>query len=206
MLSSAMKTIFTLSYDILLVLFLEVRVHCFYHSSLLFNNPSIYSYAVDSDPDENIITLNRDLTRLQETLRSSLTEKKFTFIFQGIGLVLATIFIRSAPRFHRISESGITKMCRNIFTIEQTLAQTRTVGDAELMRAHHYYELLYTTKPEEILNLIEEHGPQYSEQDYINLLQLQHRSFLANDRGNFDLSKYEALIRNLLRPKPEASN
>ncbi|CAF1537970.1 unnamed protein product [Adineta ricciae] len=206
MLSSAMKTILTLSYDILLVLFLEVRVHCFYHSSLLFNNSLVYSYAVDSDPDENIITLNRDLTRLQETLRSSLTEKKFTFVFQGIGLVLATIMIRSAPRFHRISESGITKMCRNIFTLEQTLAQTRTVGDAELMRAHYYYELLYTTKPEEILNSIEEHGPQYSEQDYINLLQLQHRSFLANDRGNFDLSKYEALIRNLLRPKPEASN
>ena len=70
-------------------------------------------------------------------------------------------------------------MCRNIFTIEQTLTQIRTVGDAELMRAHQYYELLYATKPDEIIAVIEEHGPEYTEQDYLNLLQLQYRSFRA---------------------------
>ncbi|UJR07853.1 hypothetical protein I4U23_012136 [Adineta vaga] len=204
MLSNAMKTILTLSYDILLVLFLEIRLHCFYHLSLLLRNSSIYSFTIDTDPDENIMALNRDLARLQETLNSSLNEKKFSFLFQGLGFVLATILIRSASRFHRISESGITKMCRNIFTIEQTLTQIRTVGDAELMRAHRYYELLYATKPEEILNIIEEHGAEYSEKDYINLLQLQHRSF-SNDRGNFDLNKYEELIRNILRPQSKSS-
>ena len=59
----------------------------------------IIHHAIDTDPDENIMTLNRDLTRLQETLNSSLNEKKFSFLFQGLGFVLATILIRSAPRF-----------------------------------------------------------------------------------------------------------
>ena len=200
-----MKTTLTLSYDILLVLFLEIRLHCFYHLSLVFRNPAIYSYAIDTDPDENIMALNRDLTRLQETLSSSLNEKKFSFLFQGLGFVLATILIRSAPRFTRISELGVTKMCRNIFTIEQTLAQIRTVGDAELMRAHQFYELLYATKPEEIIDVIEEHGPEYAEQDYLHLLQLQHRSFPASERGNFNLNKYEELIKNALHPKSKDS-
>ncbi|CAF1034598.1 unnamed protein product [Adineta steineri] len=203
--SNAMKTILTLSYDILLVLFLEIRLHCFYYLSLLFRNPLSYSYTIDTDPDENIMQLNRDLTRLQETLSSSLNEKKFSFLFQGLGFVLATILIRSASRFNRISESGVTKMCRNIFTIEQTLAQIRTVGDAELMRAHQYYELLYTTKPEEIINIIEEHGPEYTEQDYLNLLQLHHRSFAAYDKGSFNLNKYEELIKNALNPKSKGN-
>ena len=74
--SNAMKTTLTLSYDILLVLFLEIRLHCFYHLSLLFRNASHYAYSIDTDPDESIMSLNRDLTRLQETLHSSLNEKK----------------------------------------------------------------------------------------------------------------------------------
>ncbi|CAF3843763.1 unnamed protein product [Rotaria magnacalcarata] len=188
--SNAMKTTLTLSYDILLVLFLEIRLHCFYHLSLLFRNASHYASVIDTDPDENIMTLNRDLTRLQETLHSALNEKKFSFLFQGLGFVLATILIRSAPRFIRISETGVTKMCRNIFAIEQTLTQIRTVGDAELMRAHRYYELLYATKPDEIIAVIEEHGPEYSEQDYIHLLQLKHRSFPAISGGGANPQPY----------------
>ena len=105
-----------------------------------------------------------------------------------------------STRFVRISESGVTKMCRNIFAIEQTLTQIRTVGDAELMRAHRFYELLYATKPDEIIDVIEEHEPEYTEQDYINLLQLKHRSFPASESGNFDLSKYEQLIKKALHP------
>jgi len=204
--SNAMKTTLTLSYDILLVLFLEIRLHCFYHLSLLFRNASHYSSVIDTDPDENIMTLNRDLTRLQETLHSSLNEKKFSFLFQGLGFVLSTILIRAAPRFIRISETGITKMGRNIFAIEQTLSHIRAVGDAELMRAHRYYDLLYATKPDEIIAVIEEHGPEYTEQDYLNLLQLKHRSFPASESGNFDLNKYEQMIKRALHPNSTLQN
>ncbi|CAF1622935.1 unnamed protein product [Rotaria magnacalcarata] len=195
-----MKTTLTLSYDILLVLFLEIHLHCFYHLSLLFRNASHYASVIDTDPDENIMRLNHDLTRLQETLHSSLNEKKFSFLFQGLGFVLATILIRSAPRFIRISETGVTKMCRNIFAIEQTLTQIRTVGDAELMRTHRYYELLYATKPDEIIAVIEEHRSEYTEHDYIYLLQLKHLSFPASESVNFDLNKYEQMIKKALHP------
>ena len=196
--SNALKTTFTLSYDILLVLFLEIRLHCFCHLSSLFRNTMPYSTVIDSDPDEHVMMLNRDLTRLQETLHSVLNEKKFSFIFQGLGFVLSTILIRALPRFHHISESGITKMCRNIFSIEQNLTPMRTVGDAELMRAHRFYEFLYRTRPDDILDIIEEHGPEYTEQEFLHLLQLQCRSCLSGE--TFDLKHYEQLVKNALRP------
>lgn len=61
-----MKTTLALSYDVLLVLFLEIRLHCLYHLSLLFRNASSYASVIDTDPDENIMTLNRDLTRYKK--------------------------------------------------------------------------------------------------------------------------------------------
>jgi exocyst complex component 4 len=96
-----------------------------------------------------------------------------------------------APRFVRLSEAGVKKMCRNIFAIEQTLTQIRTVSDAELMRAHRYYELLYAMKPDDIIAVIEEQEPEYTQQDYIHLVQLKPRIFPVGESGNFDLTKYE---------------
>jgi exocyst complex component 4 len=199
-LSNAMKTTLTLSEDIILVLYLETRLHCSYYLSLLFRNAGHYAFALDTDPDKHVLALSRDLTHLQETLSSTLNEKKFSYVFQGLGFVLSTILIRSASRFNRINELGVTKMGRNIFIIEQTLAQIRTVGDAELMRAHQYYELLSKTKPEEILDVIEEHGPVYTEEDYLNLLKLMHQSYRSSERGNFDLNRCEQLIKQALNP------
>ena len=199
-LSNAMKTILNLSQDILLVLFIEIRVHIYYYLQLVFRNDQQYVYVIDLDPDENVMNLNRDLTRLQEVLRSTLNKQQFAYIFQGIGVVISSTLINWITRFSRISESGVTKMCRNIFAIEQTVSQIRTVGDAELRRAHQYYELLYKTTPEELLSMIEEHGRIYSEQDYLHLLQLQYKSFVKHDRENFDLQKYKQLVKQALNP------
>ena len=190
---NSLKTISTLSVDILLVLFLEIRLHCFYYLSLLFRNSYTYAYTIESDFDENIILLNRDLILFQETLQPILNEKKFSFLFQGLSCVLSTSLIHGLSRFSRISEVGVTKMCQNIFSIEQTLAQNEIVSDGELIRARRFYEFLSTRKAEEILQLIEENGNEYSEQDYLNLLELQYRSSFFNE--DFHLSQYQQSIK-----------
>ncbi|CAF1616904.1 unnamed protein product, partial [Rotaria magnacalcarata] len=99
-----------------------------------------------------------------------------------------------APGQVRPENSGL------LASLEQTLTQIRTVGDAELMRAHRYYELLYATKPDEIIAVIEEHRSEYTEHDYIYLLQLKHLSFPASESVNFDLNKYEQMIKKALHP------
>ena len=160
---------------------------------------SAYAFAIDTDTDEQIMFLNRDLTRLQETLRPVLDETEFRYVFQGLGCSLSASLIRSVRRFHRISESGVMKMCRNIFSIEQVLAQIGLVGDAELMRAHRFYEFLSLVQPEDLLSLVEEYGTDYTEEDYLRLLQLQYRSSFENE--DFDLKQYEQLIKKAFRPQ-----
>ena len=199
--SNALRTTLNLSHDVLILLHLEIRLHCFYHLSLLYRHTTPYAYRIDVDPDENIFALNRDLTNLFERLQTTLNESKLDYVFQGLPAVLSRSFIESMPRFHRLSESGATKMCRNIFSVEQTLAQIGIVADtdAQLTRASQFFDFVTNVKPEEILHLIEERGVDYSEQDYLHLIQLQHRSLPTNE--TFDLAKIETQIKNFFHPK-----
>ena len=80
-----------------------------------------------------------------------------------------------------------------LFSIEQTLVQNEIISDGELIRARRFYEFLLTRKAEEILELIEENGNDYSEQDYLNLLDLQYRISFFNE--DFHLSQYQQSIK-----------
>ena len=54
--------------------------------------------------------------------------------------------------------------------------------DLALSRARQYYELLYNS-PEELLNNIVNRGKQFTELEYINILQLLNRSSPGNSPG-----------------------
>jgi exocyst complex component 4 len=163
--------------DTLLLLYLEIRVHCFYHllNFVKQENNISYSGDVDTDPDESVLNMNRDLHRIYEHLSRSLQESKVNYVFDALGFMIASIFIRAIKNFKKISTHGIAKMCRNIFNVEQNLSAIRTKSDPHLMRAHRFYELLYK-KPEELLNHLIEHEAEFKLSDYVNLLNLIYRS------------------------------
>ena len=56
--------------DTLLLLYLETRVHCFYHllNFIKQENNTSYSGDIDTDPDESVLNMNRDLHRIYEHL------------------------------------------------------------------------------------------------------------------------------------------
>lgn len=166
----------------LLLLYLETRVHCFYHLQTLINtdasNAISYSGDLDTDPDEFILQMNRDLHRIHEHLQRSLSEIKVNYVFDALGFMLSQIFIRGIKNIKKMSQHGIAKMLRNIFNIEQNLSAIRTKSDPYLMKAHKFYELLYK-KPEELLEYLQDHNNSNELiilNDYINLLNLIYRS------------------------------
>jgi hypothetical protein len=163
--------------DTLLLLYLETRVHCFYHllNFIKQENNTSYTGDIDTDPDESVLNMNRDLHRIYEHLSRSLQESKVNYVFDALGFMIASIFIRAIKNFKKISSHGIAKMCRNIFHVEQNLSAIRMKSDPHLMRAHRFYELLYK-KPEELLNHLMEHEIEFKKQDYINLLNLIYKS------------------------------
>ncbi|XP_023334937.1 exocyst complex component 4 isoform X4 [Eurytemora carolleeae] len=165
----------------LLVLHLEVRVHCFFYLLPLWRGPgggpSQYFGGPDStDPSNEIIQLNRDLVAVEDALDSALQPRRIQYIFEGVSHLVSGILISSAATIKKMNGNGVKKMCRNIFSVQQTLT-TSVTGRREvaLDQAKTFYELVNFT-PGEMLTHIVERGAMFSQLDYINLLQLINRS------------------------------
>ncbi|KAL7828207.1 hypothetical protein AOLI_G00313590 [Acnodon oligacanthus] len=161
----------------LLVLHLEVRVHCFHHLIPLAKqgNYAIVANATSMDYDPLVVKLNKDISAIEEVMGAALQQHKFQYIFEGLGHLISCILINGAQYFKRISESGIKKMCRNIFVLQQNLTNITMSREADLDFARQYYEMLYNTA-DELLNLVVDQGVRYTELEYINALSLLHRS------------------------------
>ncbi|KAJ6666283.1 hypothetical protein lerEdw1_000555 [Lerista edwardsae] len=161
----------------LLVLHLEVRVHCFYYLIPLAKqgNYAIVANVESMDYDPLVVRLNKDISAIEEAMSASLQQHKFQYIFEGLGHLISCILINGAQYFKRISESGIKKMCRNIFILQQNLTNITMSREADLDFARQYYEMLYNTA-DELLNLVVDQGVKYTELEYIYALSLLHRS------------------------------
>ena len=163
----------------LLVLHLEVRVHCFYYLMPLWRGntgPTQFYGGLDSaDPSQEIIQLNKDLLAVEDALDASLQPYKIQYVFEGVSHLVSAILISSAATIKKINSNGVKKMCRNIFAIQHTLTASIT-GRRELALDHakSFYELFNLT-PKELLSIIVERGAIFRELDYINALQLLHR-------------------------------
>lgn len=68
--------------DTLLLLYLETRVHCFYHLMSFIRQENNTSYAgdLDTDPDDCVLNMNRDLHRLASQGWLKLDMLYFTFL------------------------------------------------------------------------------------------------------------------------------
>ncbi|XP_030071906.1 exocyst complex component 4 [Microcaecilia unicolor] len=161
----------------LLILHLEVRVHCFHYLIPLAKqgNYAIVANVESMDYDPLVVRLNKDISAIEEVMGASLQQHKFQYIFEGLGHLISCILINGAQYFKRISESGIKKMCRNIFVLQQNLTNITMSREADLDFARQYYEMLYNTA-DELLNLVVDQGVKYTELEYINALSLLHRS------------------------------
>jgi len=185
----------------LLVLHLEVRVHCFFYLLPLWRGPgggpSQYFGGPDStDPSSEIINLNRDLVSVEDALDTALQPRKIQYVFEGVSHLVSAILISSAATVKKINSNGVKKMCRNIFSVQQTLT-TSITGRREvaLDQAKSFYELFNLT-PNEVLTSIVERGAIVSQLDYINVLQLLNRSQTRPD--NEGLSKNVEKLSEIL--------
>uniref|UniRef100_A0A6A7G535 Exocyst complex component Sec8 n=4 Tax=Hirondellea gigas TaxID=1518452 RepID=A0A6A7G535_9CRUS len=179
-LSSLAQDFLELAHTCLLVLHLEVRVHCFYYllsvSRGVGGASTNFAPTLDSqDPDPEVLALNKDLASIDDALSATLPARKCKYIFEGLGPLISNIVTSWPTHIRRLNENGIKKMCRNILSLQQQLTNITMTRELALDRARQYYEMFYMT-PQEVLNQIVNRGPQFSELEYMNALQLLHRS------------------------------
>lgn len=197
------KEFLTIAETCLLILHLEVRVHCFYYLQPITTQGGSFAINIDrQEPDPEIIRLNKDLTSIDEAMNQCLQAYKHRYIFEGLGSIIAYILMNSVQNMRMINENGVKKMCRNIFSIQQMLTSITMSREVDLDYARQYFELFYHT-PDEILSFIVERGPQFQEQEYINALALLHNSQDDSiQNSNFECLKEK--LQNILNKVPVA--
>ncbi|KAL6729844.1 hypothetical protein Aduo_000861 [Ancylostoma duodenale] len=185
----------TISDTCLLMLHLELRVHCFFH---LLPLARLRNVNVHEELDAEVVELGRDLQSFHQLLSSILSQPKLRYIFDGLGHLCAAIFIHSSQHMPRLTESGKKRACRNIWGVQQRLSQITSRREAELDRARAFFELL-AYEPDQLLAQLPDRRSQFTPVEMGHLVALSVRSHpqLASQHGALEqrLAQLSALLK-----------
>lgn len=76
----------------LLMMHLELRVHCFYHLLPLARTRPLI---IQDDSDPEVVDFGRDLRQMHQLLIEHIAPNKVKYLFDGLGHLCASIFINS---------------------------------------------------------------------------------------------------------------
>lgn len=74
----------------LLLLHIEIRVHCFFHLAPLAKYRNTSSH---NEVDPEVVALGKDLHQFHDNLKDVLSPSKISYVFDGLGHLCASIFI-----------------------------------------------------------------------------------------------------------------
>eukprot|EP00897_Mesotaenium_endlicherianum_P010606 jgi/Mesen1/9574/ME000065S09000 len=167
-----------LSRECLMTLRLEMQLQCIFHLQSMAER----SYVLETDPEEPedfIVALTSQMTRLEEEMALYLQAPKRSYVFGGVCGLAATALIRSLGRIvereRRINALGVRQVQRNCIALQQTLAtlgaNSSSSVQQSLDRVGEYYELL--NRPyEALMAYVRDHDRYFTLEEYAMLLQI----------------------------------
>uniref|UniRef100_A0A915IXJ7 Exocyst complex component Sec8 n=1 Tax=Romanomermis culicivorax TaxID=13658 RepID=A0A915IXJ7_ROMCU len=181
----------------LLMLHLEIRVHCFYYVLNTLHNQ--FNSSTNLTVDEGILKLNKSLVQFHELCTLNLQKRKVNYIFEGLGHLLSAIFINCCQNMQKLNDQAKKRLASDLFHVQQCLSGLTRNAEPDLDSARQFFALLYKNTPEEILDdIVRKTGPRFKELDYQNLLALFVRShpIYGNEPGT--LEKYSIRLREIM--------
>uniref|UniRef100_A0A2S2QBK2 Exocyst complex component Sec8 n=1 Tax=Sipha flava TaxID=143950 RepID=A0A2S2QBK2_9HEMI len=163
------KDFLDISDSILLYLYLEIRAQSIYYLLPGFES------AIGNTTEPKVLDLNQSVSALHEAMLNAISKSKAHYIFEGLGEVISKSLVNQTRSIEIVDEIAIRKIIRDITMLKYNITAMLGASQVTLEKTVHYYELLLCT-PKEILEEILEKGAEYSETEYMNLLQIVHRS------------------------------
>ncbi|KYR01483.1 exocyst complex subunit 4 [Tieghemostelium lacteum] len=152
-LSGVVKDYKDLARRCLLSLRVEYRIHCFYFLEG-FKKASYLCDEERADQDTFIVELNKDLSKNEETMSIYLTADKCQFLFGGIAKLIGKLLIAKLVHIKQINTNGVSKLCKNVFTLQQNLSNIIVKREIFFDRVRQFYQSLLVE--DEFLNYIVE--------------------------------------------------
>uniref|UniRef100_A0A915D1I9 Exocyst complex component Sec8 n=1 Tax=Ditylenchus dipsaci TaxID=166011 RepID=A0A915D1I9_9BILA len=145
----------SMSETCLLMLHLEIRVHCFYHLLPLVRSRSSL---VQDEQDREVVEFGRDITQFHQTLSMYMH------------------FIHSSQYMNKLLENDRKRVCRNIYSVQKFLSAISNRPETEMSRAQTFFKLVNIETFDQIFALVKESGEHYTHLEFTYLLALAVRS------------------------------
>ncbi|EGT56078.1 hypothetical protein CAEBREN_03012 [Caenorhabditis brenneri] len=188
----------------LLLLHIEIRVHCFFHLAPLAKYRNTSS---NNEVDPEVVALGKDLHLFHDNLKDVLSPSKLSYIFDGLGHLCASLFIHyryvnyQLQFMPRLTEAAKKRVCRNVWGVQQRLSRITNRRESELDRARAFFDLLLDNSPDGILAIVPEKRLHFTATELSYLLALSVRSdkVLSNQPGA--LEKRQMILNSILAQK-----
>ncbi|KAL3119251.1 hypothetical protein niasHT_000195 [Heterodera trifolii] len=194
-----------LSDNLLLILHLELRFHCFFHLITITQNQSAHSLLSQDEIDRDVMEFGRDLSQLHGTLHAHLSPTKLKYLFDGLGYLCSSIFIHSCQYLTKLSDMGRKRICRAIFSVQKYLSQMSGRPETELQRAQIFFDFL-NKDLDQLFATIIERGAVFSFIEYSILLSLLIRSHPTLNSQPGVLEAATNQLRDILSQQKEKQN
>ncbi|CAI5438538.1 unnamed protein product [Caenorhabditis angaria] len=180
----------------LLLLHIEIRVHCFFHLAPLakYRNSS-----ANNEVDPEVVALGKDLQQFYNELKDILTGPKISYVFDGLGHLCAAIFIHISQFMPRLTEAAKKRVCRNVWGVQQRLSRITNRREADLDKARAFFDLLLTNDPDGILSIVPEKRSMFTpiELSYLLALSVRSDKILGSQHGA--LEKRQMQLNSILK-------
>ncbi|TPX72632.1 hypothetical protein SpCBS45565_g00189 [Spizellomyces sp. 'palustris'] len=164
----------------LFVLRVELRCHSMYYLDLAMREGSYYLEDDSLEPDPYIGLLNLDLSTIEEAISAVLHPRRTRFIFDGLAYLIAHTLCSNLRYIRRVNRHGVSKLVRNVQSLQQNLTNVTSVNFRSLDRAKQYFELL-NLNGESLLDYVAQNQGQFTFDEYKVVLDIIFYDALAGD-------------------------
>lgn len=182
----------------LLLLHIEIRVHCFFHLAPLAKYRNTSSH---NEVDPEVVALGKDLHQFHDNLKDVLSPSKLAYVFDGLGHLCASLFIHYSQFMPRLTEAAKKRVCRNVWGVQQRLSRITNRRELDLDRARAFFDLLLDNTPDGILAIVPEKRSLFTatELNYLLALSVRSDKTLSNQPGA--LEKRQMILNSILNQK-----
>ena len=153
---------------VLMTLRVELRLKTLYYLREAIRGTYVCD-ALSMEPDAHVVELNTELGACHEVYRETMLPQHHAYVFDGLDVLMDTVMTEAVLHVHAINRFGITKMLRNLLSVQQNL---KNIVDEprriHLDRSKRLWELL-TREPEQWLADVQ---GTYSAAEYLAVVRL----------------------------------
>lgn len=150
----------------------EVHIKTLFYLNVAIGDGAYVVDAFSLEPDPHVVDLNAELAACNDTYKDSVLPEHHRFLFDGLDTLMDSFLVRAVGRVRAINRHGVTKMMRNILSLQQNLKNIVAAPLGVNLEQSKRLWSLVSREPEQWFGTLRASRPEYPFEVYLAVLQL----------------------------------